>query len=61
MPYVNVQIVGKLTKEQKRDISRQISETLFTVANKPKAATYVKFDEVDAENWGVGERLICDK
>jgi 4-oxalocrotonate tautomerase len=61
MPYVNIQVVGKLSKDQKREIAKQISETLLNVANKPKDATYVKFDEVDAENWGVGDHLLADK
>ena len=58
MPYVNVRLVGKLTKDQKQKIAQEISETLLKVANKPKSATYIAFDEVAGENWAVGDKLL---
>jgi len=58
MPYVNVRVVGKLTKEQKQQIAKEISETLLKVAKKPKNATYIAFDEVQGENWAVGDKLL---
>ncbi|MCX5680818.1 MAG: tautomerase family protein, partial [Candidatus Omnitrophica bacterium] len=41
MPYVNVRMVGKLTKEQKQKIAQEISETLFKIAHKSKKQTYI--------------------
>ena len=35
MPVVEVKSVGKLTKAQKAEISKQFSETLLKVAGKP--------------------------
>ena len=58
MPYINLKLVGKITKEQKQKIVKQFTETLEKVANKPKEHTYVVIDEVNAENWGVGDRLL---
>jgi 4-oxalocrotonate tautomerase len=58
MPYVNVRLVGKLTKDQKQKIAQEISETLLKVANKPKNATYIAFDELPGENWAVGDKLL---
>ena len=58
MPYINVKLVGKLSKEQKQKIADQMTETLLKVANKPKEHTYVVFDEVAGENWAVGDRLL---
>ncbi len=58
MPYVNVKLVGKLTKDQKQKIAQDISETLLKVANKPKSQTYISFDEYPAENWAVGDKLL---
>ena len=58
MPYVNVKVVGKLTKEQKQKISRDISESLERNANKPKENTYIVFDEVSGENWAKGDTLL---
>ncbi len=54
MPYVNLKVVGKLTKEQKNQIAKEFSDTLLRVANKPKAATYLVIDEVSGENWAQG-------
>ncbi len=58
MPYVNVRVVGKLTREQKQQIAKEISETLLRVAKKPKDATYIAFDEVQGESWAVGDKLL---
>ena len=58
MPYVNVKVVGKLTKQQKQNISRDISESLLKHAAKPKDHTYIVFDEVTGENWAKGEQLF---
>ena len=46
MPYINLKLVGKLTKEQKQKIAEQFTETLLKVANKPKEHTYLVIDEV---------------
>lgn len=58
MPYVEVRVVGKLTKEQKQSISKDISESLLKHAKKPKDHTYIVFDEVAGENWAKGEQLF---
>ncbi|MDP8264301.1 MAG: 4-oxalocrotonate tautomerase family protein [Candidatus Aceula lacicola] len=58
MPYINVKLVGKITKEQKQKIAAEFTETLEKVANKPKDHTYVVFDEVNGENWAVGDKLL---
>ena len=58
MPYINLKLVGKLTKKQKAEIAREFSETLLRVAGKPKESTYIVIDEVDARNWAQGDRLF---
>lgn len=58
MPYVNLKVAGKLTKEQKATIVKEFSETLLKVANKPKEATYIVIDEVSRENWAKGGQLL---
>lgn len=58
MPYVNLKVVGKLTKEQKEQIAREFSDTLLRVAGKPKDATYLVIDEVDGANWAQGDRFF---
>jgi len=58
MPYVNLKLVGKISKEQKQQIVKEFTETLERVAKKPKDHTYVVIDEVPGENWGVGDHLL---
>jgi len=58
MPYVSLRVAGKLTRLQKETIAKEFAETLERVAGKPKVATYLVFDEVERENWAVGEKLL---
>jgi len=51
MPYVNIRIAGALTREQKRKIAEEITDTLERIALKPKSYTYIAFDELPNENW----------
>ncbi|WP_457601640.1 tautomerase family protein [Hydrogenivirga sp.] len=61
MPYVNVKVAGKLTKEQKREIVEGITRLLERVANKPPSATYVVIEEIERDNWGKEGKLLSDK
>lgn len=58
MPYINLRVVGKLSKEQKQKIAAQFSDTLLKVAGKPKEYTYLVIDEVSGENWAQGEKFF---
>ncbi len=58
MPYVNVKTAGTLTREQREAIAKDISESLERVAAKPKAHTYIVFDEVERDHWAVGDELL---
>ena len=58
MPYINLRVAGKLTRDQKTVIAREFAETLERVAAKPKDSTYLVIDEVDRENWAKGDRLL---
>jgi 4-oxalocrotonate tautomerase len=58
MPFINLKLVGKLTKEQKEKIAKQFSQTLLDVAGKKKESTYPVIDEVDGANWAQGEKFF---
>lgn len=60
MPYIEVKVAGNLSDEQKREIAKSFSETMERVANKPKAASYIVFSEVDRKNWAKGENILAD-
>jgi 4-oxalocrotonate tautomerase len=58
MPYINLKLVGKLTREQKVQIAKEFTDTLLKVARKPKESTYLVIDEVNGENWAKGEEFF---
>jgi len=58
MPYVNVKLAGSVTKEQKKLIAKEITETLQKHAHKPANYTYIVFEEVAYEDWAIGGELL---
>jgi len=60
MPYVNIKLAGSVTREQKKQIAKEITETLERVANKPKSYTYITFEEVAYEDWAIAGKLLDD-
>ncbi|HYG31963.1 MAG TPA: 4-oxalocrotonate tautomerase family protein [Methylophilaceae bacterium] len=58
MPYVNLKIAGSLTREQKKKIALEITDTLERVAHKPKSYTYIVFEEVEMEDWAIAGDLL---
>jgi 4-oxalocrotonate tautomerase len=58
MPYVNIRIAGSLTREQKKKIAEEITDTLERIANKPRHYTYIAFDELPDENWAIAGQLL---
>jgi 4-oxalocrotonate tautomerase len=61
MPFINLKLVGKLTKEQKETIAKEFSDTLLKVAGKLKKHTYLVIDEVNEENWAQGDKFLGNK
>ena len=59
MPYISIRVAGTLTKEQKQEIAKQVTQTMKDVAEKPEAATSVVFDEVPRENWAKSGQLLA--
>jgi 4-oxalocrotonate tautomerase len=58
MPYVNIKLAGEVTREQKAQIAKEITETLERVAHKPKSYTYITFEEVPYEDWAIAGKLL---
>ncbi len=58
MPYINIKHAGALTREQKKEIAKELTETMQRVANKPASYTYITFDEVAYEDWAIGGELL---
>ncbi len=61
MPYVNIRIAGTLSREQKKKIAEEVTDTLERVAHKPKSYTYIAFDELPIENWAIAGELLGEE
>jgi len=49
MPYVNIKLAGEVTREQKAQIAKEITETLERVTHKTNSYTYITFEELTYE------------
>ena len=58
MQYINVKLAGKLDKNQKQEIAKEITDVMQRVANKPASYTYIVFEEVESEDWAIGGNLL---
>lgn len=58
MPYVNIRVAGKLTKEQKEKICAEITSTISAVTGKPKSTVLIFVDELEHENISLGGTLL---
>lgn len=58
MPFVNIKLAGTVTKAQKQEIAKEITETLARIAHKPANYTYIVFEEVAYEDWAIGGKLL---
>jgi 4-oxalocrotonate tautomerase len=55
VPYVNIKITREgATREQKAEIIKGVTELIVRVLDKDPNGTWVVFDEVALEDWGVG-------
>ncbi len=60
MPYVNVRITTGVTREQKAQLVREITDTLVRVLAKKPEHTHIVIVEVDEDNWGFSGMLTTD-
>jgi 4-oxalocrotonate tautomerase len=61
MPYVNIRIAGTLSREQKKKIAEEITDTHERVAHKPRSYTAIAFDELANENWAIAGELLGEE
>jgi 4-oxalocrotonate tautomerase len=58
MPYVNIRITDDgVTREQKAQIVREVTDTLGRVLGKKPEHTHIVIDEIRTENWGFAGML----
>lgn len=60
MPFVNIRILRGHSQERKDEISRRVTAAIAEVAQLPKEAVWVVFEDVAAEDWYVGGRTVAE-
>jgi 4-oxalocrotonate tautomerase len=60
MPVITVD-APSMSKEQKRDLVRSFAESASQVMNLPVSAMVIIIREVESENVGLGNILLCDR
>jgi len=60
MPYVNIRVAGSLSKEQKETISKEVTDVISRVANKPPEAVLIFIDEVGRDNVAKAGNLLSN-
>lgn len=59
MPYVNIKVTNEgVTKAQKQQLVTGVTQLLQRVLNKEPKTTFVVIDEVELDNWGIGDDLV---
>jgi len=53
MPFVNIRILEGHSQQRKDEIARRVTEAISEVAELPKAAIWVVFEDVAASDWYV--------
>ena len=60
MPFVNIRILAGHPQARKDEISRRVTDAISEVAQLPKEAVWVVFEDVAAEDWYVGSRSVAE-
>ena len=58
MPFVQIQILKGHSQARKDKIAERVVDAVSEVAELPKDAVWVVFEEVEAEHWYVGGRSV---
>jgi len=58
MPFVTIRILEGHSQERKKEITRRVTDAISDVAQIPKDAIWVVFEDVSADDWFVGARSV---
>jgi 4-oxalocrotonate tautomerase len=60
MPFVTIRILKGHSQERKNEISSRVTAAISEVAQLPKDAIWVVFEDVTAEDWYVGGTTVAE-
>jgi 4-oxalocrotonate tautomerase len=60
MPYINLQITKGASRDQKKKIVEEFTDTLVRVLGKKPEHTHIVIQEIEDEDWGFAGMLTDD-
>ena len=60
MPFVNIRILEGHSQQRKNEIARRVVDAVSEVAELPREAIWVVFDDVAASDWYVAGKAVAD-
>ncbi len=61
MPIITIELIEGRTVDQKREIAKQMTDTIKNVTNVPEDSIEVIFHDLKKENYSKGGKLFIDK
>ena len=61
MPNITVQWYAGRTTEQKRELTRAITDAVVKIGKTSPDQVHIVFQDVEKSNWGVNGKLASDK
>jgi 4-oxalocrotonate tautomerase len=58
MPFVSIRILKGHSQERKDEISSRVTAAISEVAELPKDAIWVVFEDIEADDWYVGASRV---
>ncbi len=58
MPVIRMENAGELSKEQKKELIERITDVVEEVTGKAKQYIYVRIEEIERENFGIGGKQL---
>lgn len=61
MPVAHISLIKGRTKEQKKAIAEEVTESIHKHAGSPKEVITVIFTDIDPDSWSAGGTLFSDR
>jgi 4-oxalocrotonate tautomerase len=61
MPYVKIEVIGPLTREDKAALVSDVTQSLVTRLGKRPESVFVVIDEKSADDWGYAGELVSER
>ncbi len=61
MPLIRVEMFAGRTREQKRELAKELTEAYVRVCGGTPQGITLLMEDVSKENWSAGGELMCDK